>query len=142
MLVPIALRGLLLLSAGLISSGEARAADPAVLAAARAEGTLAIATSAPGENFQKFMTAFGAKYPFLKLASGYYAAPTGRVLARVNAETLLDTQLYGMYSMRADVPPPAGQKVLAEAHPLLPSDPDDYPQASAAFPHHFKELFH
>ena len=319
-------------------------ADPATIEAARHEGALAIASSAPGENFQKFMAAFHAKYPFLDLDSGFYSAPTGRVLARVNAEIdakrvtfdvmlaanvaawiqmtrqgrvmqyespeyqafpanakqdgrwaaaqalgvipvynknilppaeapkswvdllqprfadrklaiqnaaagtqfnqiylleralgagfvvklaaqhpmvmatgaqmsdavvrgevligaaldhwrafgpaaeqaglvaiypsegmplalapvgivagaphpaaarlfidfilsregqqLLDTDLYGMYSMRADVPPPPGQKPLADAHPLLPDDLDDYLKASAAFPQHFEDLFH
>src|SRR6185437_5621608 len=48
-------------------------------------------------------------------------------------QRLLDTELYGMYSMRADVPPPAGQKALAEVHPLLPSDMKDYMQASRDF---------
>jgi hypothetical protein len=47
-----------------------------------------------------------------------------------------------MYSMRADVPPPAGQKPLAEVHPLLPTDVDDYMKASREFPRHFEELFH
>jgi iron(III) transport system substrate-binding protein len=57
-------------------------------------------------------------------------------------QTLLDTQLYGMYSMRADVAPPPGQKTLADAHPLLPTDLDDYLRASADFPRHFEDLFH
>jgi iron(III) transport system substrate-binding protein len=322
----------------------AGAADPSVIEAARKEGALAVASSAPGQNFQKFMAAFGAKYPFLDIAAGFYAAPTGRILARVNAEMdarritfdvmlaanaaawadmtqegriarydsaeyaafppaakqdgywaaaqaiavlpiynrntlapadapkswpdllaprfadgklaiqyaaagtqfnwvyllehalgpgymrtfaaqkpvimatgaqmadavargevligaaldhwrafdpagvqaglvavypaegvpitiapvgiisgaphpnaaklfidfilsqegqrLLDTELYGMYSMRPDVAPPAGQKPLAQAHPLLPTDLDDYRRASADFPRHFDELFH
>ena len=64
----------------------ARAADPAVIEAARQEGALAVADAAPGENFQKFMAAFKAKYSFLDIATGFYSAPTGRVLARVNAE--------------------------------------------------------
>lgn len=61
------------------------AADDAV-AAAKREGALAIADSTPGENFQKFMATFKTKYPFLDADSGFYGAPTGRVLARVNAE--------------------------------------------------------
>jgi iron(III) transport system substrate-binding protein len=327
-----------------LSHNPARAADPAVIEAAHSEGALDIADSAPGEDFQKFMAAFHAKYPFLDIVTGFFSAPTGRVLARVNAEIdarhvtfdvmlaanvaawvqmtrdgkimqyqspeyaaypagakqdgywaasqaigvipvynktilkpadapkawsdlllprfadhkmaiqnaaagtqfnwtyllerrlgpeyiarfaaqkpvvmatgaqmvdgitrgeillgaaldhwrgfgkaaqqsglvavypsegmpltlapvgiiagaphpnaarlfidfilsqegqrLLDTELYGMYSMRPDVPPPAGQKPLAEAHPLLPTDLDDYLKASAAFPQHFDELFH
>ena len=47
---------------------------------------LAVASSAPGENFQKVMAAFKAKYPFLEIANGFYSGPTGRMLARVNAE--------------------------------------------------------
>jgi iron(III) transport system substrate-binding protein len=332
------------LLASALAPRPARAADQAVIEAARTEGALAVADSAPGENFQKFMAAFRAKYPFLDIATGFFSAPTGRVLARVNAEIdakhvtfdvmlaanvaawvqmtrdgkimqyaspeyaafpagakqdgywaasqaigvipvynknilkpvdaptswadlllprfadrkmaiqnaaagtqfnwtylleralgpgfiakfaaqkpvvmatgaqmvdavtrgevllgaaldhwrgfgpaaeqsglvavyptdgmpltlapvgiiagaphpnaaklfidfilsqegqrLLDTELYGMYSMRPDVPPPAGQKPLAETHPLLPTDLDDYLRASAAFPQHFDELFH
>lgn len=57
-------------------------------------------------------------------------------------QRLLDTDLYGMYSMRADVPPPAGQKPLAEVHPLLPTDVDDYMKASRDLPRHLEELFH
>jgi iron(III) transport system substrate-binding protein len=64
----------------------ARAGDPALIDAARHEGALAVADAAPGENFQKFMAAFKAKYPFLDIATGFYSAPTGRLLARVNAE--------------------------------------------------------
>ncbi|MGA9866386.1 MAG: extracellular solute-binding protein [Acetobacteraceae bacterium] len=69
-----------------LASLGARAADPAIVEAARREGAFAIADAAPGENFQKFMAAFKAKYPFLDIATGFYSAPTGRVLARVNAE--------------------------------------------------------
>ena len=328
----------------LLFGPAANAADQAVVEAARKEGALAVASSAPGRNFQKFMAAFGQKYPFLDIATGFYAAPTGRVLARVNAEIdakritfdvmlaanaaawadmtqqgrvakydspeyaafpagskqdgywaaaqaiavipvynrntlppaeaptswldvlaprfangklaiqnaaagtqfnwtyllehalgpdyirkfaaqhpvvmatgaqmsdaiargevligaaldhwrafdaagkqaglvaiypkegtpltlapvgiiagaphpnaarlfidfilsqegqkLLDTELYGMYSMRADVPPPPGQTPLAQIHPLLPTDLDDYRRASAEFPGHFDQLFH
>ncbi|MBV9136466.1 MAG: hypothetical protein JO357_05365, partial [Hyphomicrobiales bacterium] len=68
----------------LISPGLARGADQAVVEAARSEGALAVASSAPGENFQKFLEAFRAKYPFLDIATGFYSGPTGRVLARVN----------------------------------------------------------
>lgn len=66
--------------------GLARAAEPGIVAAARHEGALSVADAAPGVNFQKFMAAFKAKYPFLDIASGFYSAPTGQVLARVNAE--------------------------------------------------------
>ncbi len=69
-----------------LAPAVAYAADPTVIEAARREGALAIADSAPGENFQKFMAAFREKYSFLDVATGFYSAPTGRVLARVNAE--------------------------------------------------------
>jgi iron(III) transport system substrate-binding protein len=65
---------------------SAYAADSATIAEARQEGTLAVADAAPGEHFQKFMAAFKGRYPFLDIASGFYSAPTGQVLARVNAE--------------------------------------------------------
>ena len=70
----------------LVARHMAGAAEPAVIEAARKEAALAVASSAPGENFQKFMAAFKAKYPFIDITTGFYAAPTGRVLARVNAE--------------------------------------------------------
>jgi iron(III) transport system substrate-binding protein len=338
------IRSILLICTLALAPAMARAADPTVIEAARQEGSLAVADTAPGENFQKFMAAFKVKYPFLDIATGFYSAPTGRVLARVNAEIdarrlsfdvmlaantaawiemteqgriarydspeyaafaasakmdgywaaaqaigvipvynkntlpagvapkswldllrpefsdhklaiqnaaagtqfnwnyllehalgpdftrkfaaqspvvmatgaqltdavtrgevviaaaldhwraftpeaiqaglvaaypaegmpvtlapvgilagaphpnaaklfiefilsqegqrLLDTELYGMYSMRSDVPPPAGQKPLAETHPLLPPDAHDYVQASRDFPRHFEDLFH
>jgi iron(III) transport system substrate-binding protein len=338
------IRSILLLCTLVLAPTAANATDPAVIDAARKEAALAVADTAPGENFQKFMAAFKAKYPFLDIATGFYSAPTGRVLARVNAEIdakrlsfdvmlaantaawiemtsqgriakydspeyaafpagakmdgywaaaqaigvipvynrntlppgvslqswrdllrpefaghklaiqnaaagtqfnwnyllehtlgpdytrqfaaqqpvvmatgaqltdavtrgevqvaaaldhwrgftpdaakaglvavyptegvpltlapvgmlagaphpnaaklfidfilsqegqrLLDTELYGMYSMRSDVPPPAGQKPLSETHALLPTDTKDYMQASRDFPQHFEELFH
>ncbi len=80
------IRRLMLLFVLVVAPMAVHAADPAVVAAARREGALAVADAAPGENFQKFMAAFHAKYPFLDVASGFYSAPTGRVLARVNAE--------------------------------------------------------
>ena len=80
------IRYILLLCVLALGPTLARAADPAVIDAARKEAALAVASSAPGENFQKFMAAFKAKYPFLDITTGFYAAPTGRVLARVNAE--------------------------------------------------------
>jgi iron(III) transport system substrate-binding protein len=66
--------------------GAAHAQDAAVLEGARKEGKLALATSASAASFTKFLQAFQAKYPFLDVNSGLYAAPTGRVLARVGAE--------------------------------------------------------
>jgi iron(III) transport system substrate-binding protein len=80
-------RRLLLLCIALLLPSSTFAADPATVEAARREGALAVADAAPGENFSKFMDTFKAKYPFLDVASGFYSAPTGRVLARVNAET-------------------------------------------------------
>ena len=64
-----------------LAPGLAHGADQAMVEAARREGALAIADSAPGENFQKFLAAFKAKYPFLDVATGFYSGPTGRVLA-------------------------------------------------------------
>ncbi len=58
----------------------------AVVDGAKKEGALGFATSVSAAGMPKFMEAFRAKYPFLDVASGYYSAPAGRVLARVNAE--------------------------------------------------------
>jgi len=55
-------------------------------AGAKKEGAFALATSVSVAGFPKFMDAFKARYPYLDVVSGYYAAPTGRVLARVYAE--------------------------------------------------------
>ncbi|MBV8154832.1 MAG: extracellular solute-binding protein [Candidatus Eremiobacteraeota bacterium] len=78
-------RGFLLGACALVAE-PAQAAEPDAVATARREGALALADSTPGEAFAKFMAAFKAKYPFLEVDSGFYSAPTGRVLARVNAE--------------------------------------------------------
>ena len=58
----------------------------ALVEGAKKEGALAFATSVSAAGFPKFMDAFKAKYPVLDISSGYYSAPTGRVLARVSAE--------------------------------------------------------
>jgi iron(III) transport system substrate-binding protein len=58
----------------------------AVVDGAKKEGALGFATSVSAAGMPKFMNAFRAKYQFLDVTSGYYSAPTGRVLARVNAE--------------------------------------------------------
>jgi iron(III) transport system substrate-binding protein len=77
-----------MIGAGLISrSGRLSAQErQAVEEGAKKEGAFAFATSVSVAGFPKFMDAFKAKYPYLDVASGYYSAPTGRVLARVNAE--------------------------------------------------------
>jgi iron(III) transport system substrate-binding protein len=58
----------------------------ALIEGAKREGKMSMATSVSQANFPKFMQAFTNLYPFLDVNSGYYAAPTGRVLARVEAE--------------------------------------------------------
>ncbi len=55
---------------------------------AKREGRMSMATSVSQANFPEFMQAFTKLYPFLDVTSGYYARPTGRVLARVEAEML------------------------------------------------------
>jgi iron(III) transport system substrate-binding protein len=61
-----------------------------VLAAAEREGKMALATSLSVAEFPRFLAAFNKLYPFLELDSGYYSAPTGRVLARIDAELAAD----------------------------------------------------
>ena len=77
-----------LFAAGLLSRPQPLRADErqAVEDGARKEGAFALATSVSVAGFTKFMDAFKAKYPYLDIVNGYYAAPTGRVLARVYAE--------------------------------------------------------
>jgi iron(III) transport system substrate-binding protein len=55
--------------------------------------------------------------------------------------TLLAHDIFSVYSYRKDVPPPEGQRPLAETKPLLPKDMADYEKASANFPEHFDALF-
>ncbi|HVM78438.1 MAG TPA: extracellular solute-binding protein [Stellaceae bacterium] len=81
------LRGLLAGAMTLPYMRRASAEEQAALVeGAKKEGALAFATSVSAAGFPKFMDAFKAKYPFLDVSSGYYSAPTGRVLARVAAE--------------------------------------------------------
>ena len=80
------LQGLLassVIGAALPASAQERAA---IIEGAKKEGAFALATSVSAAGFPKFMDAFKSKYPFLDVSSGYYSAPTGRVLARVSAE--------------------------------------------------------
>jgi iron(III) transport system substrate-binding protein len=72
----------LLLPATRVSAQE----HNALVEGAKKEGAFAFATAISAASFPKFMDAFKAKYPFLDISSGYYSAPTGRVLARLNAE--------------------------------------------------------
>ncbi|HEX4524496.1 MAG TPA: extracellular solute-binding protein [Casimicrobiaceae bacterium] len=57
-----------------------------VLESARKEGSVALATSVSAAGFPRFLQAFMAKYPGIDATRGLYSAPTGRVLARVDAE--------------------------------------------------------
>jgi hypothetical protein len=77
-----------LLGSGLLLRSARLAAQEreAIVAGARKEGAFGLATSVSAAGFPTFMDAFKAKYPFLDVTSGYYSAPTGRVLARLDAE--------------------------------------------------------
>ncbi len=80
------LTGLLATGLALSSRRVSAQEQSALIEGAKKEGALAFATSVSAAGFPKFMDAFKAKYPFLDVSSGYYSAPTGRVLARVSAE--------------------------------------------------------
>jgi iron(III) transport system substrate-binding protein len=68
-------------------AGPALAQDrSALVEGARKEGKLALATSVSAANFPKLLEAFAKKYPFIDATTGLYSAPTGRVMARVDAE--------------------------------------------------------
>ena len=77
-----------LLAGSLVMRANRASADEhdAIVEGAKKEGALGFATAISAAGFPKFMDAFKAKYPFLDISSGYYSAPTGRVLARLNAE--------------------------------------------------------
>lgn len=75
-----------LLASGLATQRLSAEERPAVLEAARKEAKLALATSVSAAAFPRFLQAFTAKYPFIDATSGLYSAPTGRVLARIDAE--------------------------------------------------------
>jgi iron(III) transport system substrate-binding protein len=75
-----------LLASGLAAKPLCAQERSAMVAAARKEGAVALATSVSASGFPRFLQAFMAKYPFLDATSGFYSAPTGRVLARVDAE--------------------------------------------------------
>jgi iron(III) transport system substrate-binding protein len=76
-----------LIAGGLASARPLRAEErDVVIEAARKEGQLGFATSISTSDFPKFLQAFTAQYPFIDASSGLYSAPTGRVLARVDAE--------------------------------------------------------
>jgi iron(III) transport system substrate-binding protein len=76
-----------LAAGGLALAGPLRAEErEQVVEAARKEGQLAFATSISTSDFPRFLQAFTAQYPFIDASSGLYSAPTGRVLARVDAE--------------------------------------------------------
>ena len=61
-----------------------------IVRGAKAEGKMALATSVSAANFPQFLDAFTRLYPFIEVKSGYYSAPTGRLLARVDAEIAAD----------------------------------------------------
>jgi iron(III) transport system substrate-binding protein len=75
-----------LLASGLTATPLSAQERSAVLDGARKEGRVALATSVSAAAFPRFLQAFMAKYPFIDATSGLYSAPTGRVLARVDAE--------------------------------------------------------
>ncbi|MCC7276670.1 MAG: extracellular solute-binding protein [Alphaproteobacteria bacterium] len=80
--------GRLAMAAGVVAIGAPAFGQDraALIEGARKEGKLAVATSAPGDGFPKFLESFKAKYPFIDVTTGFYTAPTGRVLSRVMAE--------------------------------------------------------
>ncbi len=56
-------------------------------------------------------------------------------------QVLLNTDIFGVYSMRRGIVPAAGQLPLEQAKPLVPKDLADYERAAARFPETFDDLF-
>jgi iron(III) transport system substrate-binding protein len=75
-----------LLASGLMVEPLCAQERSAVIEAARKEAKVALATSVSAAGFPRFLQAFTAKYPFIDATNGLYSAPTGRVLARIDAE--------------------------------------------------------
>jgi iron(III) transport system substrate-binding protein len=86
-------------------AGPAFADDrQAVIEAARKEGRLALAHTVSAPKFPSFMEAFSRVYPFLDVSSGLYSAPTGRVLARVDAELRADSLTFDVLHVASLAP--------------------------------------
>ena len=122
------LRGLL--AGGLLLGAPALGADEraAIVEGAKKEGALGFATSVSVAEFPRFMDAFKAEYPFLDVTSGYYSAPTGRVLARVNAEMDAGNLSFDVLHVANLVPYLAmarNGRLLAYHSPELAAFPDD-----------------
>ncbi|WP_342364029.1 ABC transporter substrate-binding protein [Terrarubrum flagellatum] len=56
-------------------------------------------------------------------------------------QTLLNTEIFSVYSMRKGITAPAGQLPLEQTKPMLPSDLADYERASRRFPETFDRYF-
>jgi iron(III) transport system substrate-binding protein len=117
-----------LLAAGVAAPVQGQERD-AVIAGARKEGALGFANSISLASFPRFMKAFEAKYPFIDTSAGLYSAPTGRVLARVDAEIKAGALSFDVLHVASLAPYLAmarDQKLLDYASPELASYP---PQA-------------
>ena len=119
-----------MVASGLLVGGRVLGVDEhaAVVEGAKKEGTLGFATSVSAGDFPKFMDAFKAKYPFLDVTSGYYSAPTGRVLARVGAELDAGNLSFDVLHVANLVPYLAmarSGQLLPYASPELAAFPDD-----------------
>ncbi len=56
-------------------------------------------------------------------------------------QIMLNTEIFGVYSMRQGIVPPAGQLPLEQTRPMVPTDLADYEKAAANFPETFDTLF-
>jgi iron(III) transport system substrate-binding protein len=58
-----------------------------------------------------------------------------------SGNTILNHDIFNVYSPRPDVPAPDRQLPYPETKPLLPQDLADYERAAANFPEHFDSFF-
>jgi iron(III) transport system substrate-binding protein len=118
-----------LLASGLVLPMRLSAQErTAIEDGARKEGKVALATSVSAAGFPKFLQAFSAKYAFLEATSGLYSAPTGRVLARVDAEMQarkLSFDLLHVASLAAYLAMSRKGQLLAYRSPELEAYPPD-----------------
>ena len=124
-------------AATVVPAGRIAAQDRAgIVEGAKREGRMALATSVSAAGFSRFMQAFTSRYPFIDVTSGYYSAPTGRVLARLDAEIRGNSLSFDVLHVAAMAPYLSYArtgKLLAYRSPEFAAFPADASDASGTW---------